>query len=94
MDRLARCIEGIDAKPAIIDRIARRPDDRLDPRFREIKRFGRVGDTLCIRSAPPLFRVFGQIKPIARHISISLIEQAQMVRIAIGNIARKVTGKT
>ena len=57
--RAALLVECVDLEPAVVERVARRPDDGGDAGFRQVELEDRVFDAFGIRTKLAGFRFFG-----------------------------------
>ncbi|VXC20785.1 conserved hypothetical protein [Pseudoclavibacter sp. 8L] len=83
-------VHGLDRQPAVVDREAGRPDDRGDASLSQVELRERMLDALRDGTEDARFRLLREVHPVAHDEGIRLVEDGQVVGVAVGDVLRQV----
>src|ERR1700761_632604 len=90
MLRLSVRGEGADMQPAVVGRIASRPDNGSHASLREIELEKRMGHAFGIGQHFARLRFFRKVQAISSDIRVRRVEQRQIVFVTAGEVGCKI----
>ena len=90
---LAGGVEGVDLQPPVVGPESCRPDNRGDASRCKVELEHRLGDTRGERAEHVGLRLLGQVETVALNVRIGLVQQVEVVRVAMGNALGKIAGE-